>query len=380
MKQPHLLVSISSHGFGHLSQTAPVLNALHTLRPDVHFTIRCALGTDRIRSRLNMPVTIVSESDDIGMLMKDAVNVDVDASLQALKAIHQHWQDKVDRLASWMANARVDAVLSNVAYLPLASAQQLGLPNISMSSLRWDAILSSIVTEPVGHEGRSDASADNEINHIVHEMRRAYEAANHFLCLTPCMPLPAGKNLTSVGPVCDPGARRDVELKRAIRQRHPDSQDCYLILVGMGGMPFEFSLAHWPRQMLGKNVFYLCEERFSGSHPHAVSVDYSGMSYSDLIASVDLVLTKPGYGTFTEIAMAGLPALYIERPNWVESEALTAWLQQVVSCRSISRDTLDNGQAAHIAQQLLAIGRRTPTQPSGNLEAARILSQVLQAS
>jgi len=38
----HLLVDISFHGFGHLSQTAPVLNALRRLIPDLRLTVRSA--------------------------------------------------------------------------------------------------------------------------------------------------------------------------------------------------------------------------------------------------------------------------------------------------------------------------------------------------
>ena len=305
MKQPHLLICISSHGFGHLSQTAPVLNALHDIRPEIQFTIRSTLNPDRIRSRLKMPVMIVSEADDIGMLMKDAVNVDVDASLQALMHIHGQWQGKVDHLAGWMAREGVDAVLSNVGYLPLAAAQKVGLPNVGMSSLRWDAILESLMIDAPDHDHGFD------IRCILKDMRTAYEAADDFVRLTPCMALHDASNLVSVGPVCDAGVRREAELKRVIQRLYPGTHDFYLILVGMGGMPFAFSLEHWPAQMLGQDVFYLCEETIASTHHHALSVNSIGMRYSDLIASVDLVLTKPGYGTFVEVAMSGTPVLYV---------------------------------------------------------------------
>lgn len=373
MTQPHLLVCISSHGFGHLSQTAPVLNALHDIRPEIQFTIRCTLDPERIRSRLKMPVKIVAEADDIGMLMQDAVNVDVDASLQALMQIHGQWQSKVDQLAGWMSRGGFDAVLSNVGYLPLAAAQTIGLPNVGMSSLRWDAILESLVSHAPDHGHGSN------IRHILQDMQTAYEAAKHFVRLTPCMALPAASNLVSVGPVCDPGVRRETELKRMIQRQYPDTEDCHLILVGMGGMPFACSLEHWPAQMLGKDVFYLCEETFANTHPHGVSVDATGMRYSDLIASVDLVLTKPGYGTFVEVAMAGTPVLYVERPHWAETAALTSWLETMVTCRSISRDTLNNGHAAHAASELLAMARRPPSHATGNLEAAHLLSHIIKA-
>ena len=39
----HLFVDISSHGFGHLAITAPVLNALGKLQPDLQLTVRSGL-------------------------------------------------------------------------------------------------------------------------------------------------------------------------------------------------------------------------------------------------------------------------------------------------------------------------------------------------
>ena len=374
MNPPRLLVSISSHGFGHLSQTAPVLNALHLIRPEIEFTIRCTLDPDRIRSRLKMPVTIEAQADDIGMLMKDALHVDVPASLQALSQIHHAWQNKVETLADWLARGKFDAVLSNVAYLPLAAAQQIGLPTVGMSSLRWDAILASLIM--TGHDHASPAETTN----ILQTMKAAYEAADQFVCLTPCMALPEASNLVCVGPVCDPGLRRTTGLKRLIQQLHPEVRDCFLILVGMGGIRFEYSLANWPLQMLGRDVIYLCESGVANTHPRAISVENIGMSYADLIASVDLMITKPGYGTFAEVAMAGTPVLYVERPNWAETLALTSWLEKTVPCKSISRDTLDNGEAAHAASELLAMERTPPSQATGNLEAAHILSHILNTS
>ncbi len=40
VRPPHLLGAISSHGFGHLSQVAPVVNRLHELIPQLKITVR----------------------------------------------------------------------------------------------------------------------------------------------------------------------------------------------------------------------------------------------------------------------------------------------------------------------------------------------------
>jgi len=40
---PHLVVSISCHGFGHVAQTAPILNLLHERMPHLRLTVRSAV-------------------------------------------------------------------------------------------------------------------------------------------------------------------------------------------------------------------------------------------------------------------------------------------------------------------------------------------------
>ena len=49
---PRLLVDISSHGFGHLAQAAPILCELLRKRPEIHLTVRSGLPEAVLRARL----------------------------------------------------------------------------------------------------------------------------------------------------------------------------------------------------------------------------------------------------------------------------------------------------------------------------------------
>ena len=51
--------------------------------------------------------------------------------------------------------------------------------------------------------------------------------------------------------------------------------------------------------------------------------DYSML---DLIRSCDVLLTKPGYGAFTEAACNGTSVLYVARDDWPEEPWLSRWL------------------------------------------------------
>ena len=74
-KQPHLLVCISAHGFGHVAQVAPVLNALGERMPDLRLTVRATAPLVHLQSRIRIPFNYVRDSGDIGMLMSSALDV-----------------------------------------------------------------------------------------------------------------------------------------------------------------------------------------------------------------------------------------------------------------------------------------------------------------
>ena len=76
------------------------------------------------------------------------------------------------------------------------------------------------------------------------------------------------------------------------------------------------------------------------------------MNFSDLLASSDALICKPGYGSFVEAASCGVPVLYVNRADWPEAPALIAWLQQHGLCREVSRDALEQGKIAEALEEI----------------------------
>ncbi|MDX8405223.1 MAG: hypothetical protein R8K50_03640, partial [Mariprofundus sp.] len=68
-----VLAYISGHGFGHLAQLTPVLNALYRLQPDCVFLIRCALPEAEIRARLDFDFQLEGTAVDVGVVQKSAI-------------------------------------------------------------------------------------------------------------------------------------------------------------------------------------------------------------------------------------------------------------------------------------------------------------------
>ena len=357
---PHLLVAISSHGFGHLSQVAPVVNRLHELVPHLNITVRAALPETQIRSRLHHLDSLQHATDDFGMVMNHAFSVDTQASLARYQSLHQDWDHKVNALAQQFITSQVDVVLADVPYLPLAAAQVAGIPSVALCSLNWADILSHYV-------GLDTSPA------IIHTMYVAYQSARYFLQPAPSMSMPKLSNQRAIGPCCAPGTAQKQTLL-SVAKKYKGFDNPWLVLVGMGGIPFKLSLECWPTHHQGRPLCYLASPASANTHPNALSDEATGLSYSDLVASVDLIITKPGYGMFAEAAAAGLPVLFTDRSEWPEANALVGWLEDKAHCAQITTDALRAGTFEEELSRLLTQGPYAPVAPTGNDEAATLIA------
>src|SRR6185369_17691829 len=132
----HLFVDISSHGFGHLAITAPMLNALAAMAPGLRLTVRSGLPLHKLRQRIRPPFELIAATSDFGYVMIDATRIDRPASAAAYRRAHADWSARVAEEARFLAGQQPDLVLTNVSYLPLAGAAQAGIPALRSEERR----------------------------------------------------------------------------------------------------------------------------------------------------------------------------------------------------------------------------------------------------
>src|ERR1035437_7814846 len=94
LPEPHLVVDLSGHGFGHAGMTVPVLNALRCGIPRLKLTIRTTVPVDWLSERVEGPFDFVQQPD-FGMAMADARRVLPDESFANYSRIHADWSQKI---------------------------------------------------------------------------------------------------------------------------------------------------------------------------------------------------------------------------------------------------------------------------------------------
>lgn len=374
------LVAVSSHGFGHLAQVTPVINTCHALSSNekasaLHWVVRTTLDPVQVRSRIVPDISIDSHADDFGMVMHDSLACDLPASLARYAQLHRDWDRQVERVARQLQHHDVDLVLADIPYLTLAAAQHAGIASLALCSLNWADILESSLAGSSEVLTQADVSTQ-ELGQMLDTMRGAYASAKAFLQPAPSMAMPGFDNGVPIGPVCEPPQAVARTLLEALARHQGHTEPGWFVLVSMGGIPTRLDISTWPDHCMGRPVYYLVSRQIAAQHSHGIAIDdpsrsSPAFSFASLFAICDLFIGKPGYGAFVEAVCTGTPVLYLERPDWPETEVLTDWIAAHGSALQITLAQLTGGDFLGQMTALLERGRFTPVEPAGNVDAAR---------
>lgn len=345
--------------------------------------------------RVRVPFAIDVVSDDFGMLMRSALQTDLPASLSRYQSLHADWSRHVDRVAEQLTAQAAHLVFADIPYLTLAGASHAGITSMALCSLNWADILVQSVRACPAALSQADLSLQ-QFERIVQTMRDAYASAAVFLQPTPSMPMVGLTNGRSIGVVGESPpqdcretlnewvqrTRQQQNKTQAINKLSANTKNCdaWLVLVSMGGIPTELQPANWPTHCNGRPVIYLVTPALANQHPHAVVIDDHAPAYQILIAASDVVLTKPGFGTFVEACAAGTPILSVSRTDWPESDALMRWVSDSGHVQIITPEQLPAGAFGAALSVLLDGGRSEPIEMTGAASAAQTIQALIDLS
>jgi len=350
-----LLLDVSGHGYGHLAQSAPAVNALAKRRPDLDLTVRADLPASLLRERLAMPFRHLAIRPDPGLVMGDALTVDRAASLARYREFHRDWDSAIAAEAAWQEQEGFDLVLADVAYRSLAGAARAGVAAAALSSLDWASVFQHYLGDRPGAGPIHD------------QILAAYRQARVFLQPVPHMPMDDLANRREVGPISPPPERDPAALKRGLAGHRG------LGLVSMGGIPFPLDPAQWPED---PDTLWVVAGALAERADQRDPADLT-IPPLELLAAADTVVTKPGYATFAEAACQGVDVLYIPRGDWPEEPYLIDWIRRHARAASLTREALADGAFIERARDLKDCPRPRRPECSGAADAATALAALL---
>ncbi|MGQ7846271.1 hypothetical protein ACUNV4_17455 [Granulosicoccus sp. 3-233] len=325
-----LWLAVSGHGHGHLVQLIPLVRVLRARYPSLVLSVQSSLPANLLRQSFGADAEVHAEAADFGMVMSGPMKVLPADSLAAYREIHDNWSEHFSTQLRLFHDFRPDLVIGDIPYLPLAAARHCGIPAVAVCSLNWADILE--------HYCGGLAGADE----IVGAIRSYYATAELFLRPQPSMPMDTLGNTVAIGPLVLVGESRRSELQQALQL----PADRRLVVLTLGGIAGEVDITRWPA--FDNTVFFVPDawlikaSRLVATNRFR-SIESTGLSYADLFASCDAMVTKPGYGAFAGAGCCGLPVLFTERGDWPEEPCLTAWLKQVGRAEAIGWQELAQG-------------------------------------
>jgi hypothetical protein len=246
--------------------------------------------------------------------------------------------------------------------LAISAGKQARIPAILLANLTWSEILRSLDEFAPEHQGMLDF------------IRSSYAEADMALRIAPGLPLSDIRNVFDIGPIVEAAQSQRDQLRSCLRVTKSEA----VVLIAFGGVPLETLPWDQMEQMSGYQFLVDGVPPHTSSRVHSLSA--LPFSFKTVLASADLLMTKPGYGTTVEAVALGLPVVYVRRHNFADEVPLIEFLHCYGSGRELSGDEFFSGHWGPTLQAVAhaAHGAKRPPLMSGAVEAAKSLLQYFQ--
>jgi hypothetical protein len=360
---PLIWCSISAHGFGHAAQIAPVLNAIGRLVPDLKAVLRTTVPSWFFEERLDIAWELSPSEQDVGCVQRGPLLIDVGATWAEHRRFHADWEVKVESEARAMRTRTPALVLSCISPLAIEAGTHIRVPTIGLCSISWDRILEPFV-----------ASARDDHMKIIRQIKQAYALADLMIRPAPGIPMGAFRNIADVGPIVGP-IMPDAPSLRAMLGAGPED---WIVLIAFGGV----ALDSLPFERLEELTGY--QFIVSGPVPDGCkrvrTVASLPLPFRSLMASADLIMSKPGYSTIVEAVAQAKPMIYVRRYNFADESALVDYLLRYGQGIELSAERFAQGhwKDALDAARTQPLPREPAPSPTGAAEAAEFLASYLK--
>ncbi len=296
---------------------------------------------------------------DVGCIQNGPLTIDVPATWAEHERFHASWDARLATEVAAIQQARPHLILSNTSYLALAAGTKAGVRTAAVASLTWDEVLDlyRVPGDPIQQE-------------LLNNIRQAYAQTNHALRIAPGLPMTAFRQIQDIGPIASPSPSHREQLRTALGLTPQER----LVLVAFGGISLRD--LPWEQMNAMPSVRFIVDSPVDSRYARIVSLTDVPLRFSIVLASVDLVMTKPGYGTVVECVTNQIPLVYVRRYNFADEAALVGYIHRYGRGVELTLNDFQNGTWQHAFEHALALPLpdASPPAPTGGEEAARRLA------
>jgi L-arabinokinase len=337
---------ISGHGFGHASRAIELVGAILRREPDARVTVRTAVPTWLFDLTADPRVEVQAFAADTGMVQIDGLRLDEEGSAQAASAFYADFERRIADEARRLQRLGATCVVGDIPPLAFAAAARAGVPSVAVGNFTWDWIYAAY------------PDFDRLAPGVLHTIRQAYAATTVALRL----PLHGGfEPMAAVTRDIPFIARRSAHGRRDVRRALDLPDHRPVVLASFGGYGVEL-----PLDRLGRSPRFTLIPPMPQPPP--------GLTYADLVAAADVVVSKPGYGIVSECLANDTALLYTSRGRFIEYDVFVEEMPQVLRCRYIPQDDLLEGRWADAIEGVLA---QSPPPGRPRIDGATVAADVI---
>lgn len=344
---------ISGHGFGHASRTMQVIKSLVEIAPDISIHIKTSTPRWFIESNFSPEhYTYHFQKNDIGVLQLDSLHLLPEKTLQSFAAFFSGKEDFITQEAEWIKNREIGLIVADIPPLAFPIAKKAKIPGVGIANFSWDWIYESFTDD------------FPQYRYLLDQIREAYSLCDRLYRL------PFYGDLSAFPHICDSSliVRTSTADRFKTRQVLGLPQEKKLILCSFGGLginqPISFSGSSFA-------LFYTTEKVKPTPGTWAISPERmkeASISYADLVAVADAILTKLGYGIVSEAVANKTPLLYANISAFREQSILQREVSDWIPALPVSKDSLFEGGWEETAQRLLEMDFPHPPKPLDGAE------------
>ncbi len=304
---------ITAHGYGHGTRSCDVLRALHRIAPDQPVIVTTDLPRDFLNSRLAGCDNIIFRPGafDIGLVQKDSIQIDLFQTLEKLEALYARDEILSADERRFFKAEEVGLVVADIPAIPLLSAQRAKIPNIAIGNFSWDWIYEAY------------AKTDFHWEYFVEKFRDVYEKTDLLLRLPFAPPMEVFPNRKDIPLLASPGIP---QREKIVDISHSDISKPW-VLLSFTSLKLDVQALENIRGLSDEYEFFCVEPlQYEDSCIH--SIDRHKVCFADVIASCDIVISKPGFGLVSECIVNNKPLIYSDRGDFAEYPYLVEGIEK----------------------------------------------------
>lgn len=352
---------ITAHGYGHGARSCDILNALRVAAPETPIIVKTDLPADFMASRLPDSIELRPGAFDVGLIQKDSIQVDLDASLQTIGTLYAREAELIAQEVEFLRRETIGVVVADVPAIPLAAAQQAGIPNIATSNFGWDWIYADF------------ADLDFRWQRYAEKFRAVYAQTDLLLRQPFAEPMAAFPRKIDLPLLAKPGINR----RGLLAEKTGADPAKKWVLLSFTSLNLDARALGNLARLDGCELFSVEPLAWPGSVVRAIS--RSVACFADILASADIAVTKPGFGIVSECIANGKPILYSDRKHFREYNVLVENIERYCRHAFLPNAELYAGTLEKALARIAAAAPPPEEMPRGGAElAAREILKRLQ--